>query len=239
MEQKQRTTPYVVAIGILAVLAGWGVSGLMYRELVTVPSLQRTVNSQQSEIQQLESQVSTLSSQVSTLQTDKTGLEAIIHTQAEDIQTAINQITTLQRERDSQASTIASQASEIEHLNSQVTQWYNSYLEWKNIGELKVEQTLIDRVPINQPARYYSHWSPLTMSYAGYIVVTVHSSTTDNTYVEVVWDAYGCHYDEKITVGSGGTAVFPVLPSTNVDIRVGNTNLVQGASEVVSVVYHY
>jgi len=40
-------------------------------------------------------------------------------------------------------------------------------------------------------------------------------------------------------VGAGGTAVFPILPSNDIEVRVGNTNLTNSASEKVTVTYFF
>jgi hypothetical protein len=61
---------------------------------------------------------------------------------------------------------------------------------------------------------------------------------SSNTYVEVIWSSHGIDYSNKITIGTSGTAYFPVLPS-NVEVRVGNTNLINGATETVTVTYYY
>jgi hypothetical protein len=91
---------------------------------------------------------------------------------------------------------------------------------------------------VNQPARGYYFWI-FSASYAGYIVVTVHPSTTSSTYVRVIWSSHGVDYDNTANVGAGGTAVFPVLPCSRVEIMVGNTNLLSGATQTVSITYRY
>jgi hypothetical protein len=51
----------------------------------------------------------------------------------------------------------------------------------------------------------------LPVPYAGFVSVNVTSSTTNNTYVETIWSTWGINYDNNITVGTKGTANFPVL----------------------------
>jgi len=92
---------------------------------------------------------------------------------------------------------------------------------------------------ISQSVHSYTYWT-FSASYAGYVSVVVLSSTTTNTYVEVIWNAYGISYDSgQITVGTSGTAHFPILPSSSIEIRVGNTNLFNGATETVTIIYYY
>jgi hypothetical protein len=90
---------------------------------------------------------------------------------------------------------------------------------------------------VSQPAGTYNFWTHST-TYAGYVRVSVESSTTDKTYIEVLWSSHGVNYDYSLSVGVSGTGVFPVLPSS-VEVRVGNSNLLNGATETVSITYYY
>ena len=93
---------------------------------------------------------------------------------------------------------------------------------------------------LSQPAGSYNDWSPaFSASYCGYLVVQVLTSTTDKTYVRVSYSSHGVSYDNQTGVGSGGTATFPILPSSSIDVRIGNTNLVNGATETVTITYYY
>ena len=76
--------------------------------------------------------------------------------------------------------------------------------------------------------------------YAGFLEISVTSNAT-TTYVQVTYFSfYGVNYDNHVVVGAGNTLTrFPVLPAFQVDISVGNTNLLEGASIFVTVTYHY
>jgi hypothetical protein len=73
--------------------------------------------------------------------------------------------------------------------------------------------------------------------YAGYVSVDVQSNST-TTYVEVIYSSYGVNYDNSVTVGTSGTAAFPVLPGS-VEIRVGNTETVDSVNATVTATYYY
>jgi len=165
--------------------------------------------------------ISGLNSQVSQLQTWLQ--ENITHYES--------QITSLRNQIADKDNTIASLNSQISQLQSQVD-------EFRAIVNLEKSETWVSQQVVNQPAGDYYYWS-FTVRYAGYIVVTVHSSTTSNTYVRVIWSSYGIFYDKTVNVGASGTAVFPVLPCPRVIIRVGNTNLAGGATQTVSITYYY
>jgi hypothetical protein len=86
----------------------------------------------------------------------------------------------------------------------------------------------------------YYYWT-FSASYAGYIVVNVHSSTTTSTAIQVIYNAYGVNYNTQFTnIGTSGVRVFPVLPTSNIQIGVGNGNLLPGgATETVTITYYY
>lgn len=111
----------------------------------------------------------------------------------------------------------------------------NSQLQ--SIISLSDSETLVSEQTVSEPAGQTYEWG-FSLSYPGYLIVTVQSSTTTKTYVEVVWNYNGVSYSNTINVGSGGTAEFPVLPTT-VYVYVGNNNFFNGATETVSITYVY
>lgn len=108
----------------------------------------------------------------------------------------------------------------------------------KDIADLEKYQVLVDRQTMTQPASTSTSWS-LSAAYAGYLEVEIITSTADNIFVEVFYISHGVNFYQEIRVGTSGTAVFPILPSNDIRIRIGNTNLVNSATEMVTVTYHY
>lgn len=74
--------------------------------------------------------------------------------------------------------------------------------------------------------------------YAGYLEVFV-NSTSITTFVTVQYDAFEFSFDETQVVGRGGLAVFPILPSDEIDVIVGNNNFLQDATITIRITYHY
>jgi hypothetical protein len=84
---------------------------------------------------------------------------------------------------------------------------------------------------VSQPAGSYTNGTPaFSASYVGYVTVQVFTSTTDKTYARVIYSSHGVNYDNQIGVGTGGTTVFPVLPTSSIDIKIGNSNWLNGAN---------
>ena len=74
--------------------------------------------------------------------------------------------------------------------------------------------------------------------YAGYLEVFV-NSTSITTFVTVQYDAFEFSFDETQVVGRGGLAVFPILPSDEISVIIGNENFLQEATITIRITYHY
>jgi hypothetical protein len=129
--------------------------------------------------------------------------------------------------------------SDYNSLNSQKTNLQNQVNDLNDILNMAKSATWANSETVNQPAGGYYAWGRSPVDYAGYLSVWVQTSTTTNTYVRVIWSSHGIYYDQQIGVGSSGTAVFPVLPASSIEIRVGNSNWINGATETVTITYHY
>jgi len=137
--------------------------------------------------------------------------------------------------------------SQISSLNSKVSDLTDTVNLTKSV--LWVNDTTV-----SQNANNYTSWSFSPISPAGYVVVFVLSSTSNTTYVRVSY-SNGISYDNSVTVGTDGQAVFPVVcpptviyrssgyiqtfPFSTIEVTVGNTNTVGNATETVTIFYDY
>ncbi|MCY0860576.1 MAG: cell division protein ZapB [Sulfolobaceae archaeon] len=153
----------------------------------------------------------------------------------------ISQLQSQISQLESQTSNLQAQNSqlqgEINSLKSENSQLQAQVSQLQSIISLSDSETLVSEQTVSEPAGQTYEWG-FSLSYPGYLIVTVQSSTTTKTYVEVVWNYNGVSYSNTINVGSGGTAEFPVLPTT-VYVYVGNNNFFNGATETVSITYVY
>ena len=132
--------------------------------------------------------------------------------------------------------------SQIANLQSQV-KFDNSTIDRLTaIVNLSNSTVWVNNESINQPAgnssNTYTSWS-YSVSYAGYVVVDILSSSNSNTYVELKYSRNEVNYNSTVNVGSGGSAWFPVLPANNIGVRVINNNFFASASETVTITYWY
>jgi hypothetical protein len=120
--------------------------------------------------------------------------------------------------------TISSQNSQVANLQSQVSDLNNTL----NLSKSKILYR--ETIP------FYGYSWHFSTSNAGYISVNVQSSS--GKYVQVSYVAYGVEYYNSITVGTNGTAIFPVLPA-EIGVGVNNTNLSNETTATVTITYYY
>jgi cell division protein FtsB len=129
-----------------------------------------------------------------------------------------SQISSLQDSLEQNESYIANLEEGIEILNSQIA----GYLSIIYLNET-------DYLPIDNVSQNASTHTVLfngTLKYNGYVAVSA-ESTSNTTYIQLLYSSYGVNYDHNITVGTSGTAYFPVLIG-EIEIRLGNTDTYAG-----------
>ena len=109
--------------------------------------------------------------------------------------------------------------------------YYRSIIYLNESGYLFATQTLTQNA--NTSTIVYNNM----LEYAGCVSVAVESSS-NTTYAQVIYSSYGVNYDHNVTVGTSGTAVFPVLPG-EIMVGVGNTELVDNVTATVTALYRY
>lgn len=127
--------------------------------------------------------------------------------------------------------TIASLVSEVAGLQNQVG-------NLTDIVNLNASEVWVDHQTVNQPANSYSSWI-FSARYAGYVCVEIHSSTTESTFVEVIYTSHGANFNQRVVVGATGAAFFPILPYPFIQVHVGNTDMLNGATQTVTITYYY
>jgi predicted PurR-regulated permease PerM len=146
-----------------------------------------------------------------------------------------SQISVLNNSLNQTKTDAASKDSQIAALTQQI-QYYDQY--YFNIISLNASGILFSNSIIQYANNYTSIWNDY-LDYAGYIIVQVQLATSNTTYAEVVYSTtYGVNYDNNVTLGTGGTAAFPVLPGL-VEVRIGNTDTMDLNNATITAVYYY
>jgi hypothetical protein len=167
-------------------------------------------------VSNLESQIAEKNSTISSLNSQVLSLNS--------------QVLSLRADFEQVNSTISNYKDAIEAYTSQIA-YYISIISLNESVSLPVTQTL------TQDANTFTVVYTNGIQYAGYVSVGVESSS-NTTYAQVVYSSYGVNYDHNVTVGTSGTAVFPVLPG-EIEIRVGNTEAVENVTATASATYRY
>jgi hypothetical protein len=193
--------------------------------------------------------ISSLISQLSTLQNELAGNK----THSIDLQAQVDALATQLLAKNSTISTINDYYNSLMYVyttenhdlsvqlttaNNQIANLQNQVNSLSSIVNLTAFTTWVNNQTVTQPAGSYTTWSQST-SYAGYISINVSSSTTSSTFANVTYSSHGINYNVQTNVGSNGTAYFPVLPTSNVAVAVGNGLSIGTATETVTITYYY
>ncbi len=155
-------------------------------------------------------------------------LQAQLTNRTNTITTLNAQIASLQNQLNSHNST--EYEEEIAELEEQIQ-------EYVNILHLNKTATLVNNQTITQDANStLAVWND-ALYYAGFAKVSVESSS-NTTYVQVIYTYGSVHYNQTVIVGTSGTAYFPILPG-ELGIIVGNTESTENVTATVTATYIY
>lgn len=202
-----------------------------------------------SKLSNADENISSLISQLSTLQSEL----ASNKTQSTNLQTQVDALATQLLAKNSTIATINDYYNSLMYVyttenhdlsvqltaaNNQITSLQNQVNSLTSIANLTASTTWVNNQTVTQPAGSYTTWSQ-SASYAGYISITVSSPTTSSTFANVTYSSHGVNYNVQTNVGTNGTAYFPVLPTSNVTVAVGNGLSTGTATQTVTITYYY
>ena len=149
-----------------------------------------------------------------------------------------NTIASLNNTIASDNSTISSQQNAISNGKSQITNLRSQISSLQNEVNLTLSTSEIDGKIVNEYANSSVRIVSFTANYAGYIIVSG-TSTTSNGYIRVDCSssAYPT-YSMKYTLGTSAIVTCPILPGT-VQVYFGNSNLVASANATITLTYYY
>lgn len=163
-------------------------------------------------------------------------------------QTEISSLNATVTNRDEQISLLNSTKqdlqSQISNMTSDIEDAQNQIKNLTDIIELKKTEAWIDDFFENVSAATYLSWNR-TIEYAGYIrfdkIGGWTSTEAGEIYAQVIWISNnGVLFDQRKVFEKDTHFRFPVLPTSNLEVRVGYDDPENGtASIVVAVTYVY
>ena len=200
----------VIALTVICIVLAASTVGILiiYLSNGNTTDLKAQLTNKDSTIASLQSQIATLESQIS--QTSNSSVYQ-------------NQITSLNVQ-------ISTLKDEISNLNDQLSGYYN-------VAIMNASNILLSQQAITQDANSTTSIFSSSIYYAGYVAIQA-TASADTTFVEVNYIYGGSTFDYNQTIGTSGTAIFPVLPGTLL-INIGNTNQTVSNNATVSATYYY
>jgi len=248
-----------IALGITCILLIAGLGGGMAYYIIALNNKDNQINPANNTINQLNAKIAdqndtiaSLNANITRLTIEENQLQASLgqdktlldssNAQMIQVQTWLaGNITAYQNEvnqYNGEVSLYNTYVADHQYTNENYTNVYSLYQGLSDITSLTVSTVWLSNQTTSQAAGAASFW-PESANYTGYVSITVLSSTTSSTYANVVYSADGVNYNNPISVGTNGTAYFPVLPSPSITVEVGNGNVVNAATETVTIIYHY
>jgi cell division protein FtsL len=174
--------------------------------------------------QPIDSQLAAKDTTISSLQSQILNLESELSSQSNSSSTQayINQITLLNQE--------------LASLNDSYTAAQSDAYYFQSILQLQQSGTLYSNSITQDANTTTTIWND-QLDYAGYVIVQA-TSTANTTYAEVIYSYTGANFDYTQTIGTSGSAVFPVLPGI-VQVNIGNINQTDTNTITVTATYFY
>jgi hypothetical protein len=174
--------------------------------------------------QPIDSQLAAKDNTISSLQSQISSLESELASQSNSSSTQayVNQITLLNQQ--------------LASLNDSFTAAQSDAYSFQSILQLQESGTLYSNSLTQDANTTTTIWND-QLEYAGYVVVQA-TATANTTYAEVIYSYTGANFDYNQTIGTSGSAVFPVLPGI-VQVIVGNINQNNSNNLTITATYFY
>ena len=128
--------------------------------------------------------------------------------------------------------------NEKNSFQSQANMLQNKVNRYESILSIQEQEVILSQYVMNQGAGEETLLISFNCSYAGYLKVSL-SSTTTNCYVTVQFWFEERLFSSKMALGTHGEEYFLVMPTDSITVYIGNTNWFSGATHTVSIVYCY
>ena len=107
-----------------------------------------------------------------------------------------------------------------------------------SILNLEKTEYVVKDYAVNQGANNFTKVSVRSYQYSGYLLISG-TSTTNNAWVKLDYLFDGKVYSFIQTLGTSGELFFAIPKTSSAIIYAGNNNPSDGATETLTIAYHY
>lgn len=125
--------------------------------------------------------------------------------------------------------------SQLSDLNDTLTILSSDYSSLQKIAQLGISEVWYDN-SFSQDANVSTTLGTSQVNYAGYVLVQA-TASANTTFAQILYSFGGIDLDFNQTIGTSGTALFPLLPG-EIEIRMGNINQ-PNTNNVTATITHY
>jgi len=203
-----------LALGTICIILIASLGGAMAYYTMTINSKDTTINQLNATMANEINTIASLNANITNLTNERNQLQTMLNGNITSYET---QISTLNATITQLQTWLTGNITAYNSLQSTYTKYVHDQnitnVEYESIVTFADSEVLVDNQTISQPADSYADML-FFVTNEGYVSVNVTQSTTNNTYVEAIYSVFGFSYDNTITVGTNGTAAFPVLTNT-------------------------
>ena len=142
-----------------------------------------------------------------------------------------------------QIASLQSQLSYYQDLNASLAEVSTTITNYEQLLALQKSSIIYVRQTLTQNPNSVTTIYTGSTIYAGYVVVQVAASNANSTYAQVLYTFGETNFNYNQTIGTTGTAIFPVLPSLTDNsfiVSVGNTQTdITNATTTVTATFYY
>ena len=186
------------------------------------------INDKNNQLNTVNGQLTSLKSFIALNWTGETNSSVDVNTVISELNSTINDI-------------ILYSSTEIAELDENITIQSENITTLNGLLNLADSAIWVNNDTVSEPAGgvgiAWNNWT-FSASYAGYVTIDV-TSASAGAWAQTQYSAYGVNYSNQTNVGTNGTASFPILPSSNITVGVGNQNLSGEATQTVTITYYY
>ncbi|MCL2172612.1 MAG: hypothetical protein LBH62_07365 [Nitrososphaerota archaeon] len=143
----------------------------------------------------------------------------VLEGQISDLNT---QVSTLQNQIGNLNNILSDYEDQQYNYEDQIATLTNKTNNYANIIELRELHIIVDNQTYTQDANTVTIFFNEKVSYAGYFEIQA-ETTSDTAYIQVSYTHNDLTFNQTVTVGTDGTAYFPILPGS-IEVLLGNTD---------------
>lgn len=209
----------LLAVALVAVLLGASTAYFYSQEQALQGRVSSESTANQSIAGALQGRISVLEANLTLAEAQRSSLEAQLSAARGNATALDARVSSL----DAQIASLNSELSSDQTVLDSLTAKVGLFQAYGNLSETQVIENETLSFSGSPAVLYYGPWQ--TANFAGYLNVTMSGPTAQGlqSQVRVTWSGYGASFDQTQTITGAGSAIFPVLLTSDLSLQVAES----------------